>query len=205
MLGYDWARLHAALNDLPAALLLAAVLFDLLGAVNKRDSLKAAGFWCLFVGVLGTVAAIISGRATEGGIDHTDAAHAVMETHETLAYITLAIFGLLLVWRVVRKGVWNAKEQPVALTAGVIGIGILVVTAKLGGNLVFEHGLGISTSRVEAIVGERGGHAHSEGEEDHEHAPADSASAPRDSAMAGADSAAAGPTHTHADGKKHTH
>ena len=29
MLGYDWPRLHAALNDLPAALLLVAVLFDL--------------------------------------------------------------------------------------------------------------------------------------------------------------------------------
>ena len=31
MLGYDWPRLHAALNDLPAALLLVAVLFDLAG------------------------------------------------------------------------------------------------------------------------------------------------------------------------------
>ena len=29
MFGYDWPRLHAALNDLPAALLLVAVLFDL--------------------------------------------------------------------------------------------------------------------------------------------------------------------------------
>ncbi len=205
MAGYDWARLHAALNDLPAALLLAAVLFDLLGAINKRDSLKAAGFWCLFVGVLGTGAAVVSGRATEGGIDHTDAAHAVMETHETLAYITLAIFGLLFAWRVVRKGVWSPKEQPVALTAGVIGVALLIVTAKLGGNLVFDHGLGISTTRVEAIVGERGGHAHGEGEEDHEHPPADSAAAPRDSAMAGSDTTKAGQTHTHADGKKHTH
>ena len=31
MFGYDWPRLHAALNDLPAALLLVAVLFDLAG------------------------------------------------------------------------------------------------------------------------------------------------------------------------------
>ena len=28
MLGYDWPRLHAALNDLPTALLLTALLFD---------------------------------------------------------------------------------------------------------------------------------------------------------------------------------
>ena len=30
MFGYDWPRLHAALNDLPAALLLMAALFELL-------------------------------------------------------------------------------------------------------------------------------------------------------------------------------
>ena len=33
MLGYDWPRLHAALNDLPTALLLTALLFDLVGAM----------------------------------------------------------------------------------------------------------------------------------------------------------------------------
>ena len=49
MLGYDWPRLHAALNDLPAALLLVAVLFDLAGA-TRRPALRVAGFWTLVVG-----------------------------------------------------------------------------------------------------------------------------------------------------------
>ena len=30
MLGYDWPRLHALLNDFPIALLVTAVFFDLL-------------------------------------------------------------------------------------------------------------------------------------------------------------------------------
>ena len=39
MFGYDWPRLHAALNDLPAALLLVAALFELLAlAPGKRAS-----------------------------------------------------------------------------------------------------------------------------------------------------------------------
>ena len=37
MFGYDWPRLHAALNDLPAALLIGAVLFDLLAAATRRE------------------------------------------------------------------------------------------------------------------------------------------------------------------------
>ena len=36
MLGYDWPQLHAALNDLPTALLLTAVLFELIGVVVGR-------------------------------------------------------------------------------------------------------------------------------------------------------------------------
>ena len=47
MLGYDWPRLHAALNDLPAALLLVAVLFDLAGRsrAGPRSGRRASGRW----------------------------------------------------------------------------------------------------------------------------------------------------------------
>ena len=50
MFGYDWPRLHAALNDLPAALLIGAVLFDLLAAATRREGLRIASFWTLMLG-----------------------------------------------------------------------------------------------------------------------------------------------------------
>ncbi|MDF3052578.1 MAG: hypothetical protein K0S19_683, partial [Geminicoccaceae bacterium] len=34
----DWPRLHAALNDLPIALLLGAVLFDVVALATRRES-----------------------------------------------------------------------------------------------------------------------------------------------------------------------
>ena len=43
MLGYDWPRLHAALNDLPTALLVTAVLFDLLAAAHPAR--QSSGRW----------------------------------------------------------------------------------------------------------------------------------------------------------------
>jgi uncharacterized membrane protein len=155
MPGYDIARIHAALNDLPAALLPMAVLFDLLGAFLKRESLKAAGFWTLLGGVLGTGAAIVTGLLAEDATPHGAEAHAIMETHETLAFIVLGLFGILALWRLVRRGVWSEKEQPVALTAGVIGVALIVVTAMFGGKLVFEHGVGIPTPALEAAALER--------------------------------------------------
>jgi len=164
LFGYDAPRIHAALNDLPPALLTASVVFDLLGVWLKRESLKAAGFWTLISGVLGAGAAIVSGLVAEDAVQHSDQAHAIMETHETLAFIVLGIFGILAIWRILRRGVWREKEQPVALTAGVIGVAILVYAAMLGGKLIFDHGLGIPSSRLEGIVGERGGHEHEEGD-----------------------------------------
>jgi uncharacterized membrane protein len=159
-LGYDAPRIHAALNDLPPALLPISVLFDLLGIFFRRESLKAAAFWTLVFGVLGTGAAVIAGLFAEDAVTHSEQAHAIMETHETLALIVLGIFGVLAIWRIVRRGVWSEREQPIALTAGVLGVAILLYTSALGGKLIFEHGLGIPTERIEQMPAERIGHEH---------------------------------------------
>jgi len=162
LLGYDWPRLHAVFNHLPAALLPVSVLFDLLGVWVKRESLKAAAFWTLVAGVVGTGAAIVAGLEAEAVAQHSEQAHVIMETHETLAFIVLAIFGVLAVWRIVRRGVWSEKEQPIALTAAVIGVAILAYGAHLGGKLMFDHAVGITTTRLEQIPAERAGHEHGE-------------------------------------------
>jgi uncharacterized membrane protein len=155
MFGYDAARLHAAVNDLPAVLLPLAVIFDLLGAFLKRESLKAAGFWTLLFGVVGGGLAIITGLLAAESTPHGEQAHALMETHETLAYIVVGLFAILAIWRLVRRGVWSEKEQPIALTAGVIGIALVVVQASFGGRLVFEHGVGIPTPAIESALRDR--------------------------------------------------
>ena len=164
MFGYDAARLHAALNDLPAVLLPMAVLFDLLGAFLKRESLKAAGFWTLLFGVAGGGLAIVTGLLAEDATPHGVQAEAVMSTHETLAYIVVALFAILAIWRLVRRGVWSEKEQPIALTAGVIGIALVVVQAMFGGKLVFEHGVGVPTPAIQSALQDRAaagvGHEH---------------------------------------------
>ncbi|MBI4541458.1 MAG: DUF2231 domain-containing protein [Gemmatimonadetes bacterium] len=175
MFGFDWPRLHAALNDLPAALLLTAVLFDLLGAALKRDSLKAAGFWSLIVGVLGTGAAVLAGKLAEGATEateHSAQAHAVLETHETLGFIVLVLFALLAAWRLVRRGVWGPREQPVALTAGVIGVALLVYTAVLGGNLVFDHAVGVAPAAARAASAPAGAARPGQADGDSDDAPA---------------------------------
>lgn len=157
----DWTRLHAALNDLPVALLVASVVFDLLGALSKRASLKAAGFWCLIGGVIGGGLAALAGEMAEGRAAHDDAGHSLMETHETFAFVVLAFFAILMVWRLLRRGILGRQEQTIITTAGVIGIGLLLFTANLGGKLVFDHATGIDSHVLQKAIEERReGHAH---------------------------------------------
>jgi uncharacterized membrane protein len=111
MLGYDWPRLHAALNDLPTALLLTAVLFDIAALVTKRITFRQVSFWTLVAGAIGGAAAVISGLQAEDHVEHGEAVHEVMETHETLALITLGIFAVLALWRIVRDRKMGSGER----------------------------------------------------------------------------------------------
>jgi len=200
MPGYDWPRLHAALNDLPAALLVAAVLFDLLGAATRRAAFRQVGFWILLTGAVGALAAVLSGLEAEESIDHGDAVHRVMETHELLAFVTLGIFAVLAVWRAFREHRMGTAERSLALALSIGGAGVLIATAVYGGRLVFDHAAGIPTEVLQAEIQSRGaGHAHAPGEEhgDDAHAHPEPGPAPD---TAGAEPAAAEPVHTHAPG-----
>ena len=177
MFGYDWPRLHAALNDLPAALLIGAVLFDLLAAVTRREGLRIASFWTLMLGTLGAAAAVISGLQAEDHIAHGEAVHRIMETHERLALITAGIFAVLALWRVLRETRMGQAERAVALALGLGGAGVLTATGVYGGRLVFEHAAGVPSEVLQGELHERAeGHHHGAGEEhgdgdaDHEHA-----------------------------------
>src|ERR687898_3434671 len=168
MLGYDWPRLHAALNALPIALLLAATLFDVLALATRRESFRLISFWTLVLGAVGGAAAVISGLQAEEYISHGDAVHRVMETHETLGLITLGTFGLLALWRILRERRMGSGERSMSIILTLAGAGVLFATAVYGGRLVFEHAAGIPTTVLEGELRERGtDHYHDAGEEQH--------------------------------------
>ncbi len=170
MFGYDWPRFHAAVNDLPAALLLVTVLFDVAAWLTKRDSLKAAALWTLWAGVIGGWVAVLAGLQAEDAIEHGEAIHELMETHETLALTTMGIFTVVLVWKLFRRArIGGAEETALRLLslAGLVGI---VWTGAVGGQMVFEHAAGIPAAKMRAEMENReAGHHHDPGEAGEEH------------------------------------
>lgn len=161
MFGYDWPRLHAALNDLPTALLVTAVLFDLLASITRRPTFRQVAFWTLMVGVLGAGAAVVSGLQAEDKIAHGEAVHQLMGTHEDLALITLGAFAVLALWRIAREKRMASTERAVVVALSVGGLGLVVATGVYGGKLVFEHAAGIPSPVLETELHERAeGHHH---------------------------------------------
>ena len=182
MFGYDWPRFHAAVNDLPAALLLVTVLFDLGAWLTKRDSLKSAAVWTLWAGVIGGWVAVLAGLQAEDAIEHGEAIHDLMETHETLALTTMGIFTAVLAWKLFRRSKLTSAEEAGLRVLSVAGLVTIVWTGVLGGKLMFEHAAGIPNAVMQTEMENReAGHHHEEGEaEEHEHAaPADTAKAAR--------------------------
>ena len=155
MLGYDWPRLHAALNDLPTALLLTAVLFELAGMVTRRPGFRQVSFWTLVIGAIGGAAAVISGLQAEEHIEHGEAVHRVMETHEELGLITLGVFGVLTLWRIVRERRMGNPERVLVLILSLAGVGVLFATANYGGRLIFEHAAAIPSRVLQNELHER--------------------------------------------------
>ncbi|HTR19364.1 MAG TPA: DUF2231 domain-containing protein [Gemmatimonadales bacterium] len=170
MFGYDWPRFHAAVNDFPAALLVATVLFDLGALIWKRESLKWASIWTLWLGVIGGWIAVLAGERASDIIEHGEAIHELMESHETWAIVTMSIFTVVLVWKLWRRFNEGRAESWLIRGITLFGLAILVRTGMLGGQLVFEHAAGIPKATMESEIKNReAGHHHGPGEEDHDH------------------------------------
>lgn len=184
MFGYDWPRLHAALNDAPAALLAAAVAFQIGYLITRRHTLRAAAFWTLLLGVVGTIGAVIAGLQAENVIDHDDVAHAVMDQHKTLGLVTLGVFGLLAVWAVIRRNADGRLERLSWSAFGVAGVALLVATSQIGGSLTFDHALGIPSDTLKVVLERRGAMPMMPMTMPGDSAAGDSARAARDSAKA---------------------
>ena len=98
------AELHPPIVHFAIALTIMGVIFDLLGFILKKESLKHTGFWTFIVGVLAVWGAMFSGEAAEefveSFVEKTKAeAEDFFETHEGLGKFLPYLFSALGLFR----------------------------------------------------------------------------------------------------------
>ncbi len=162
-------NVHPYIVHFPIALLVAGLLFDLLGMARGHQGLRQAGWWTLGLGMLGLVAAVTSGLLAERTVAHTDSAHAIIEQHERMGYIALGIFAVIYAWRSWRRDASAARgvERAAYAIVALGGTAVLLYGSSLGGRLVYEHGVGTALTAATTTSGDAftdSGHDH-----DHDH------------------------------------
>ena len=139
---------HAILVHFPVGLLSTAVVADLVGAVFlKRPGLNRTALW-LWVGGTGLlVATYLTGRDAAADVRTPGMAHALINAHWTWAWYTVLYFGAVTIGRIGLRWI-RSEPRPVAhiavLLAAGLGLFLLLQTADRGGQLVYQHGVGVA-------------------------------------------------------------
>ncbi|MFH2056273.1 MAG: DUF2231 domain-containing protein [bacterium] len=143
---------HPYLVHFPIALFVCAVVCELV-ALLKHSRLFSQTALLTSIGAAGfCVLAVISGLIAKTATPLAGEIHQVVESHETFGYGVLActlVFAALKSWSYVTG---RRKFAETLIGVGLIGLLLLVLTSHEGGELVYEHGVGVKQSTTTVIT-----------------------------------------------------
>jgi nitrite reductase/ring-hydroxylating ferredoxin subunit/uncharacterized membrane protein len=128
--------LHPVLTDIPIGAWTLAILFDIIYLVRGTHGWVSAADLTIFVGLLGAL-----GSAITGYTDWSDTfgrERRVGITHGLLNTVAIVIYLVSLIIRV------SHGSRGLAIVLALIGYGIMITAAFLGGDLVFSIGTGVN-------------------------------------------------------------
>ena len=132
--------LHAVMTDVPVGSWTAAVIFDMLGALGGKQYFDKAADALVILGLLGATGAAITGMNDWAEVK-SEAPRRVGAVH---AMLNVAATGLF-------AGSWWARRRSgtrgTARALGVLGFVVVSVSAHLGGNMIYEHGIGVERGK----------------------------------------------------------
>lgn len=135
-------NIHPMFVHFPVAFLPGAFLLYGLGIILKKPQLNAAGRACLYMAAAGALAAVATGLMAEESFPHNAVIHNMMGTHETLAWIVLAISGVLSAW-----SFFQTEHRPKGAWAflALLGLANLAVMqgADIGARMVYLEGAAV--------------------------------------------------------------
>lgn len=134
--------LHAVLTDIPVGAWTAAVLFDAIGSFSTNKSLNKAADACVLLGLAGAVGASLTGINDWAEIKQPNPRR-IGAVH---ALLNVAATGLFVASSYRRR---RSESRSSARSLAVIAYVVVSLSAHLGGNLVYEHGVGVANRSSE--------------------------------------------------------
>ena len=146
------ALIHPMLVHFPIVLLITAVVMDIILLLIKKDladrqCLPLISLSALLLGTLSAgLAAIFGDMALDRAIS-LGFPGGPLETHETMALITIAVFTLYCLLRLLalwRRYPLQGFSGWISALPGMVGLVLLIATAYYGGELVYHFGVNVA-------------------------------------------------------------
>ncbi len=134
----DWLHepLHVILVEVPVGSWTATLLFDALAIISPSKKLDFAADATLLVGLAGAVGSAITGMNDWSEIQPR-AARRIGLVHGML---NITATGLYVASAIAR----SRKSRTIGRALGTLGYLLVSASAHLGGNLIYEHGIGVA-------------------------------------------------------------
>lgn len=133
-------HIHPAVVHFPIALFVAALVFEAISLVGKKESFHEAAKYVFVFASLMTPVVVQTGLWE---FQKYQLHHPVAETHEHFALYTLGVSLFTLVLFFFEKKVPAKLSRSIFLILLSIVVVLVLTTAYNGGRLVFEYGIGI--------------------------------------------------------------
>lgn len=131
-------ELHPSSVHYPIALLPLSIAADAIGVITDNRALLEVGRVTMPIAAVSAAVAGVLGLIAQEVVDTDDEGMEMLITHRTLNLGLLGAAAAMAVHRVGRK-----RPGPGYLVAGAAGIGAMIYSAYLGGQMVYDRGVGV--------------------------------------------------------------
>lgn len=136
--------LHPQTVHFPIALLIVAAGIYVFSLFSLQDFYRRVAYLLHALGLIGLVLATFSGRQAEAMlIEKTPEVEQLLFRHEWLAYTSIWLFAMMLVWQYLRAFKMKHVERLIFTLAFILFSGLLIYSSHIGGSMVYEHGVGM--------------------------------------------------------------
>jgi uncharacterized membrane protein len=137
-----WVKMHGGTTHFPIALVMASVLFDVVGLLmpdnadkSRRAGFRAAGFYTLILGALGSLGAVLSGMV----ISHGQVwGRGNLARHHTFLWPAFGLLIALAIWRMLVGNRASRRGLRIYLAVSMVTAALMGAAGYWGGELLLK-------------------------------------------------------------------
>ncbi len=137
---------HPLFVHFPIALIVVIAFCEIAALLTRKTIFRQASLVLAVFVVFGAIGSVATGLAAEESVEHSAAAHELMETHELVGIIFLGIVVIYAVMRLVFRNRSGGITALICAILAVVALAVVFYGAYLGGEMVYRYGVGVQTA-----------------------------------------------------------